>query len=122
MWLSISSALAGKPIISCSASGRCVAVVWPDVLYYVIYIASPTEAGEWHQLTEGAGTAVVWAAASSAFAVLYAPHAALPDVGKPSKKKGKARDEEVARQYAIAAAQTSAYQSFTVQASWQISP
>lgn len=107
----------GKPTLSCSASGRCVAVVWPDAREYVIYIASPTEAGEWHPLTEGAGTSVVWAAASSTFAVLYAPQAAVPEFGKPSKKKNKGREEEWARHNAIAAAQTSANYSTTVQAS-----
>ena len=35
---------AGKPTIACSASGRCVSVVWPDIREYAIYIASPTEA------------------------------------------------------------------------------
>ena len=90
-----------------------MAVVWPEAREYVIYIASPTEAGDWEKLTEGVGTAVVWAAADSTFAVLYAPQAAAPDVERSSKWKNKGRDLE--RQTAAAIAMSNANRSSTVQ-------
>ena len=91
-------------------------MVWPDAHEYVIYIASPTEAGQWEQLAEGLGTAVVWAAAASIFAVLYAPRAAMPEIERSSKRKSKAREEELARQHALALAQANADQAVSVQA------
>ena len=60
--------------------------------------------------------AQVWATASSTFAVLYAPEAQMPDFGAPSKKKGRAREEESARAAAAAEAQSRAQQATSVQA------
>ncbi len=50
-------AAAGKPQLGCSASGRCVSVVWPHAREYLIFIAG--EAGTWDKLTEGVGTHLV---------------------------------------------------------------
>ena len=74
------------------------------------------QVGTWDQLTAGQGTAVVWASTSPTFAVLYAPHAAVPEFsGRFSRKKAKAREEEFARQSAIAAAAANAEQAVCVQ-------
>jgi len=59
---------------------------------------------------------VVWASTSPTFAVLYAPHAMVPEFsGRFSRKKAKAREEEFARQSAIAAAAANAEQAVCVQ-------
>ncbi len=72
--------------------------------------------GTWDQLTAGQGTAVVWASTSTTFAVLYAPHAMVPEFsGRFSRKKAKAREEEFMRQSAIAAAAANAEQAVCVQ-------
>ena len=72
--------------------------------------------GTWDQLTAGQGTAVVWASTSPTFAVLYAPHAVVPEFsGRFSRKKAKAREEEFMRQSAIAAAAANAEQAVCVQ-------
>jgi len=62
----------------------------------------------------------VWAANSSTFAVLHAPAAAIPDFGKGSRKKSKAREEELARAAAVAEAQSRAAAASCVQvcAAW----
>ena len=92
-----------------------MAVVWPEAREYVIYIASPTEAGDWEQLIEGVGTAVVWAAADSTFAVLASPQAAVPEFQALSKRKGKAREEEAERHATVVAALANANRSVTIQ-------
>jgi hypothetical protein len=74
--------------------------------------------GTWDQLAAGQGTAVVWASTSPTFAVLYSPHAAVPEFsGRFSRKKAKAREEEAMRQSAIAAAAANAAQAVCVQVS-----
>mmetsp|Transcript_12197 Transcript_12197/g.36597 ORF Transcript_12197/g.36597 Transcript_12197/m.36597 type:complete len:1238 (-) Transcript_12197:225-3938(-) len=104
---------AGKPHLACSASGRCISVVWPHVRHYIIWMAG--EGGTWTQLTDGVATHLVWATKSSTFAVLYAPDAQMPDLGPVSKKKAKAREEEQARAAAVAEAQLRAHQATSVQ-------
>ena len=76
----------------------------------------PFQAGTWDQLAAGQGSAVVWASTSPTFAVLYAPHAAVPEFsGRFSRKKAKAREEEAMRQSAIAAAAANAAQAVCIQ-------
>lgn len=60
----------GHPVLACSASGRCISAVWPQLRAYAVYSLAPT--GTWEVVDRGARTAYVWGNAWGRVAVWVA--------------------------------------------------
>lgn len=104
----------GRPLLSCSTSGRSISAVWPETGAYCVYALAPT--GTWEVIDKGTGQCVTWASTAPMYAVLSAPNILTP-VAKSKKgflgsimsaagrKEDKADEEDAAAAAAVSASQ-----------------
>ncbi|BDA49478.1 hypothetical protein COCOBI_14-0960 [Coccomyxa sp. Obi] len=99
----------GRAEVALSWDGAHCSVVWPEECRYTVYATEPLASkAPWREVARGSAIAVVWASASSTFAVLHVPKAAAPTPTTRSKKKLRAKEEDAAAAAAQAAASAAA--------------
>ncbi|KAL4432170.1 hypothetical protein ABPG77_005932 [Micractinium sp. CCAP 211/92] len=99
----------GRPVLACSASGRSISAVWPQLRAYTVYSLAPT--GSWEVVDRGSGNNVVWSSTQPMYAVISVPNIPTATIKKKrgffGGKKAAAAAQE-AEEAAQAAAQAAA--------------